>query len=181
MWHLSLPWWEFVVRALIIYALLVALLRLTGKRQIGQMSPFDLVLLLVLSNAVQNSMNGGDNSVLAGMILAATLIGCNALTNYVSSRNKTVERLLEGSPEILIFNGKLMKKAMEREGLTMDELEGAMRVAGCEKVTEIHLATMELNGQISIVRTENPKGKPPHVFRVPRFLRRRGRRSGYGA
>ncbi len=67
MWHSSIPWWEFILRGLIIYAFLLLMLRLTGKRQVGQLAPFDLVLLLVLSNAVQNSMNGGDNSVTGGL------------------------------------------------------------------------------------------------------------------
>src|SRR5258706_210858 len=74
MWNLSLPWWEFIVRAVIVYVFLLVILRVTGKRQTGQLAPFDLVLLLVLSNAVQNAMNGGDNSVLGGIISAATLI-----------------------------------------------------------------------------------------------------------
>ena len=73
MLNMSIAWWEFVLRGIIIYIFLILILRLTGKRQIGQMSPFDLVLLLVLSNAVQNSMNGGDNSIIGGMISAATL------------------------------------------------------------------------------------------------------------
>lgn len=145
------------------------------------MSPFDLVLLLVLSNAVQNSMNGGDNTVLGGMILAATLVICNGLLSFVTAHSKTVEAMVEGSPEILIFNGKPMKKALEKEGISMAELGGAMRVAGCENVKEVHLATMEVNGQISIVRAENPEGEAPRVFRVHRALRRKGRRSGYGA
>ena len=181
MWNLSLPWWEFVVRALIIYCFLLVLLRLTGKRQIGQMSPFDLVLLLVLSNAVQNSMNGGDNTVLGGIILATTLVACNAGLGFITYNSKAAAKFVEGEPEILIFDGKLIKKSLEHEGLTMEELEGAMRVAGCEKVEEVHLATMELNGQISIVREENPKGQVPRVYRVARSLRRKGRRSGYGA
>ena len=181
MWNLSLPWWEFVVRALIIYAFLLILLRLTGKRQIGQMSPFDLVLLLVLSNAVQNSMNGGDNTILGGMILAVTLVACNAALSFITYHNKAAGRFVEGEPEVLIFDGKLMKKNLEKEGLTMDELQGAMRVAGCEKVEDVHLATMELNGQISIVREDNPKGEAPRVFRISRSLRRKGRRSGYGS
>lgn len=181
MWNLSLPWWEFVLRALIVYFFLIVLLRVTGKRQIGQMSPFDLVLLLVLSNAVQNSMNGGDNSVLAGMILAATLVGCNAGISFLTNHSKTMEKLVEGEPEILIFNGKLMKKTMEKEGISMAELGGAMRVAGCDNAKEVHLATMEVNGQISIVRAETPEGETPRVYRVPRGLRRKGRRSGYGS
>jgi uncharacterized membrane protein YcaP (DUF421 family) len=181
MWNLSLPWWEFVVRALLVYGFLLILLRLTGKRQIGQMSPFDLVLLLVLSNAVQNSMNGGDNTVLGGLILATTLVAFNAGISFLASRSKTIAHLTEGSPEIIIFDGKLMKKAMEREGLSMDELEGAMRVAGCDKVKDVHLATMEINGQISVVRADTPEGESPRVYRVSRSLRRKGRRSGYGA
>jgi len=178
MWNLSLPWWEFVVRALLVYGFLLILLRLTGKRQIGQMSPFDLVLLLVLSNAVQNSMNGGDNTVLGGMILATTLVFLNAAIGFIAYRSRSAQLFMEGEPEILIFDGKLIKKSLEKEGLSMDELEGAMRVAGCEKVTDVHLATMELNGQISIVRNDYPKGQPPRIYRTS-HLRRRGRRSGF--
>src|SRR5271170_2063503 len=122
MWNLSLPWWEFVMRALLVYSFLLIILRLTGKRQIGQMSPFDLVLLLVLSNAVQNSMNGGDNTVLGGMILAVTLVGCNAGLSFITSHSNTVEKLVEGEPEILIFNGKLMKKTLQKEDISMAEL-----------------------------------------------------------
>src|SRR6266446_6180742 len=106
MWNLSLPWWEFIIRGLIVYGFLLVLLRLTGKRQIGQMSPFDLVLLLVLSNAVQNSMNGGDNTVLGGMILAATLVAFNATLGILTYRSRAVEKWIEGEPEILVFDGK---------------------------------------------------------------------------
>ncbi|MCE0484426.1 MAG: DUF421 domain-containing protein [Methylacidiphilales bacterium] len=180
MWNLSLPWWEFVLRALIIYFFLILILRLTGRRQIGQMSPFDLVLLLVLSNAVQNSMNGGDNTVLGGIILATTLVVCNGLVSLITSHSHTAEILVEGSPEILIFNGKLMKKTLEREGISMAELGGAMRVAGCDNVKEVHLATLEVNGQISVVRAETPDGETPQVYRVHPGLRRKGRRSGFG-
>jgi uncharacterized membrane protein YcaP (DUF421 family) len=179
MWHLSLPWWEFVLRAVLVYSFLILPLRLTGKRQIGQMSPFDLVLLLVLSNAVQNSMNGGDNTVSAGMILALTLVGGNALVGWITYHNRTAEKFVEGVPEVLIFDGKVMKKTLAAEGLTMDELEGAMRAAGCDKLKDVHLATLELNGQISIVRADNPEGQAPKVYRISR-LRRRGRRGGYG-
>src|SRR2546425_2347552 len=107
MWRLSIPWWELILRVVIIYAFLLALLRLTGKRQIGQLSPFDLVLLLVLSNAVQNAMNGGDNSLLAGIILASTLVALNGLVGWFTFKNKKLEQLIEGRPELLIHNGKL--------------------------------------------------------------------------
>src|ERR1700738_3830965 len=105
MWNLALPWWEFIVRGVIVYVFLIGLLRLTGRRQVGQLAPFDLVLLLVLSNAVQNAMTGPDNSVGGGMILCATLIGLNTLIGFGTYKSKFLEGLIEGRPQILIHNG----------------------------------------------------------------------------
>lgn len=181
MWNLSLPWWEFVLRAVLVYGFLLLILRLTGKRQIGQMSPFDLVLLLVLSNAVQNSMNGGDNTVGGGFILAGTLVAFNALIGYITSHSRTAEKWVEGVPQVLVFEGKAIKKTLASEGLTMDELEGAMRATGCPDIKDIHLATLEVNGQISIVRDDTPTGQTPQVYRISRSMRRKGRRSGFGS
>src|SRR6266704_6528530 len=98
MWTLAIPWWEFILRGVIVYGFLVVLLRMTGKRQVGQLAPFDLVLLLVLSNAVQNAMNGGDNSVLAGILSACTLVLVNYLIGLTAHRNKKMESLIEGRP-----------------------------------------------------------------------------------
>jgi uncharacterized membrane protein YcaP (DUF421 family) len=151
MWRLSLPWWEFIVRALIVYGFLIVLLRLTGKRQVGQLAPFDLVLLLVLSNAVQNAMNGGDNSVLAGILSACTLVLVNYLVGRAAYRNKRVEALIEGRPEVLIHNGRLYEEVLVREKLTHHELSAALRAAGCINVEDVHYAMLENNGQISVV------------------------------
>src|ERR1700710_1086803 len=119
MWEISLPhWWEFIVRAVVVYLFLLVLLRLTGKRQVGQLAPFDLVLLLVLSNAVQNSMNGGDNSLTGGLISAATLIAFNYLVGIATFRSKKVEALIEGRPEVLVHNGKLFEEVLARAQLT---------------------------------------------------------------
>ena len=96
MFTLSVPWWEFVVRGIVIYFFLLLLLRVTGKRQISQMSPFDLVLLLILSNAVQNSMNAGDNSLVGGIISATTLVALNYGIGILTYRSKRMERLVEG-------------------------------------------------------------------------------------
>jgi len=152
MWTLSLPWWELIVRSLIVYAFLLILLRLTGKRQIGQLAPFDLVLLLVLSNAVQNSMNGGDNYVLGGLISATTLIALNFLVGYLTYRNKRLEVLIEGQPEVLIHNGKLFEHVMTRAQLTHHELNAALRQAGCLSVAEVHCAILENNGTITVTQ-----------------------------
>src|SRR5215470_9209470 len=105
MFNLAVPWWELLVRSAVVYVFLLSLLRLTGKRQIGQLAPFDLVLLLVLSNAVQNSMNGGDNSLLAGLVSAVTLVGLNLGIGYATFKSKSVEALIEGRPLVIIHNG----------------------------------------------------------------------------
>ena len=159
MWILSVPWWELIVRSIIVYVFLIVLLRLTGKRQVGQLAPFDLVLLLVLSNAVQNSMNGGDNSVLGGIISATTLIGLNFFIGYLTYRNKRLEVLIEGQPEVLIHNGKLFEKVMARAQLTHHELNAALRQSGCLSVAEVHCAILENNGTITV--TQRTVGQAP--------------------
>src|SRR5690242_21070181 len=98
--------WQIVVRSAVVYVFLIVLLRFTGKRQIGQLAPFDLVLLLVLSNAVQNAMNGGDNSVLGGLVSASTLVALNGVVALVTSRSKKAAQLIEGHPVVLIQDRK---------------------------------------------------------------------------
>jgi Protein of unknown function (DUF421) len=109
----------------------------------GPTRPFDLVLLLVLSNAVQNSMNAGDNSLIGGLIAAATLVGLNFLVGFATYRNKTVEALIEGRPQVLIHNGKLFQDVMARAKLTHHELNAALRQTGCSCVEEVHSALLE--------------------------------------
>lgn len=150
MWQISLPWWEFVVRGIIVYVFLLIVLRLTGKRQIGQLAPFDLILLLVLSNAVQNSMNGGDNSVTGGLISALTLIAANYTVALLTFKSKRLEAVIEGRPQVLIHNGRLFEDVMQRALLTHHELEAALRAAGCACIADVHYAILENNGQISV-------------------------------
>src|SRR5258707_3604149 len=106
MLNLAIPVWELVLRSGVVYAFLIVLLRLTGKRQVGQLAPFDLVLLLVLSNAVQNSMNGGDNSLVGGLVTATTLVGINWLVSLATYKSKKLETLIAGRPEVLIHNAR---------------------------------------------------------------------------
>ena len=151
MWHLSLPWYEFVVRGVLVYVFLLVLLRITGKRQIGQLAPFDLILLLVLSNAVQNAMNGGDNSVLGGVISATTLVVLNWGVAFVTFRWKRLANFVEGSPVILVHNGHVDQKAMAKMMVTMHELNAALRSAGVSGPECVHVAILENNGNISVV------------------------------
>jgi uncharacterized membrane protein YcaP (DUF421 family) len=157
MWNISVPWWELVIRGVIVYIFLIALLRVTGKRQVGQLAPFDLVLLLVLSNAVQNSMNAGDNSLIGGLISAATLIGANGLVGMVTFRSKRLEAIVEGRPQILIHNGKVFEDVMANARLTHHELNAALRQSGYTCIEEIHSAVLENNGTISFVGRQSVK------------------------
>jgi len=150
MWSPTLPWWEFVLRGVIVYVFLLLILRITGKRQTGQLAPFDLVLLLVLSNAVQNAMNGGDNSVLGGLMSATTLIALHYCVALMTFKSKTLEAWIEGTPRTLIHNGVLNEEVMRSELLTRHELAAALRAAGCADLEHIHAATLENNGQITV-------------------------------
>jgi uncharacterized membrane protein YcaP (DUF421 family) len=147
---MSVAWWELILRGVIVYVFLLVLLRVTGKRQVGQLAPFDLVLLLVLSNSVQNSMNGGDNSLLGGLVSAATLVALNYVVGIVTQRSKRMEMLVEGRPIVLIHNGQLFEEVMNRAQLTHHELNAALRQAGCACVQEVHCAILENNGSITV-------------------------------
>jgi uncharacterized membrane protein YcaP (DUF421 family) len=151
LWDLSVPWWELITRAVLVYLFLLVLLRLTGKRQVGQLAPFDLVLLLILSNAVQNAMNGGDNSYLAGVISAGTLVLVNGLVGYATFRSKWLEGLVEGRPVVLVHNGRVFDRSLKAYRLTHHELMAALRRGGCACPEQVHVALLENNGQISVV------------------------------
>ena len=159
MFNMAVPWWELIVRGVVVYTFLLALLRITGKRQVGQLAPFDLVLLLVLANAVQNSMNAGDNSLIGGLLIATTLIGLNYFASFVTHRNKTLEAIIEGRPQILIHNGKLFEDVMAQAQLTHHELNAALRRAGATSVAEVHSAILENNGAISVVTAKSKAGE----------------------
>jgi len=152
LWRTTQPWWEFVLRALLVYGFLLLVLRLTGKRQVGQLSTFDLVLLLVLSNAVQNSMNGGDNTVAGGFVLVLTLLALNALVTWISFRNKRVALLVEGRPCILVHDGAVLEESLAREQISRHELMAAIRQVGLTELEEVRVAILEANGRINVIR-----------------------------
>ena len=162
MWTISIPWWEFIVRGVIVYVFLLAILRISGKRQIGQLAPFDLVLLLVLSNAVQNSMNAGDNSLVGGLISATTLVAVNFAVGYATFKSKRVEEIIEGRPEVFIHNGKVYEEVLAKIQLTHHELNAALRQAGCASADEVQVAILENNGAISVLprAASTPTGRP---------------------
>ena len=162
MWSMSVPWWEFVIRGLAVYLFLLVFLRITGRRQTGQYAPFDLVLLLILSNAVQNSMNAGDNSLIGGLISASTLIVCHTVLSRLTYRVVWLRHLVDGRPKVLIQQGQVAKDLMAQEQITAEDLSAALRANGCLHAHEVERATMETNGQITVVlRPQRTDSAPP--------------------
>ena len=151
MWRMAQPWWEFVVRGVLVYGSLLVLLRLSGKRQVGQLAPFDLVLLLVLSNAVQNSMNAGDNTVGAGLILVLTLVTLNGVLGWLTARSKKLEAFIDGSPEILVHNGVAQEAVLRRTRISRHELISAIRQVGLSEIDQVRVAILENNGRINVI------------------------------
>ena len=151
MWQMSVPWWEFVVRGIVVYLFLLVFMRLTAKRQTGQYEPFDLILLLILSNAVQNSMNAGDNSLVGGLISASTLMLCHAALARLAFHFPRVGSWVDGKAQVLIDQGKIDQNLMRQELLTREDVEAALRAGGCLYAHEVERATIETNGQITVV------------------------------
>src|SRR5438445_7834581 len=121
---------EIALRTTVIYIFVLMGLRLTGKREVGQMTPFDLTLLLLLSNSVQNAMTGPDTSLLGGVIAASTLLLLNYLIADVSGANRRFRRFIQGQPSLLIHDGQVIESHMAKEHVSMDELERALREHG---------------------------------------------------
>jgi len=169
MWTLAIPWWELVIRSIAIYAAMIGILRVFGKREVGQFTLFDLVLILLVANAVQPAMTGPDSSLLGGMIIIVTLVATDRILALARARIPIVHHLLEASPTVIVRNGEWQAKAMDREDLTVDDAEMALREHGFDSVTDVELAVLEADGSISVVPKERAGG--PAVHRPRRRLR----------
>jgi uncharacterized membrane protein YcaP (DUF421 family) len=150
MFTLSIGVPELILRAVIVYAAIFLLLRIVGKKHVGELAPFDLVVLLILSECVQGALTADDTSVTAGLVAAAALFGANQVVGYLSSRSKGLERFLEGTPKVLVRNGKVCKDILKREQITHSELVEALRREGCTSLTKVRYAVLENDGAISI-------------------------------
>lgn len=154
MFDLSMPWWAFVLRAVAVYFLLLLLLRLSGKRTMGQFTAFDMLLVVLLGNAVQNALLGSDTSVIGGLLLAATLIALNWLVGLASARSAKVENWVEGVPVLLARDGRVFRDVLRRELISKEDFERTMREAGCLDVADIRLAVLETDGHITLITRE---------------------------
>ncbi len=151
MFDLAMPWWAFVLRACIVYFVLLVMIRASGKRTMGQFTPFDMLLVVLLGNAVQNALLGQDTSVGGGLLLAVTLIALNWTVGLVSARSAKVESLIEGSPVLLAREGKVYKEVLRKELISRADFDRALREAGCIGIDDIQSAVLETNGHITIV------------------------------
>jgi uncharacterized membrane protein YcaP (DUF421 family) len=148
---------QIVLRTGVIYLVVLIGVRLSGKREVGQMTPFDLTLLLLLSNSVQNAMTGPDTSLLGGVIAAATLLVMNYFVAYLSGGNRRIRRLVEGQPSLLVHDGKVIEPHMARERVSMDELQRALREHGIASCHDVALAVLEVDGSISCLKYDEIK------------------------
>jgi uncharacterized membrane protein YcaP (DUF421 family) len=146
---------EIVLRTSVVYVLVLVGIRLTGKREVGQMTPFDLTLLLLLSNSVQNAMTGQDTSVLGGATAALVLLTLNFLLAEVSGMNRNFRKAIQGSPTLLIHNGECITSHMAKEHISMDELNRALREHGVACAGDAALAVLEVDGSISVLKYDD--------------------------
>lgn len=152
LWHLDVSWQEKALRAILVYAFLLVALRLFGRRELSQLTAFDLIVLLTLSNILQNAMIGNDNSVAGGLIGAGVLLTMNAVIAYLAFRSRKFERLVDGAPRILIHDGRMDRKAMRSSLITEQDLYAAVHNQGLERLEDVHLAIAEPNGTISVIQ-----------------------------
>ncbi len=165
-----------LLRSIVVYAAVVIALRLAGKRHVGQLSIVDFVLVLLVSNAVQNSMVGPDTSLAGGLVAAVTLILVNLFLTRIVLKNAKVGTFVEGEPSLLVRNGQILDDHLAREGIRPQELEAAIREHGFDDVRQCRSVIEEIDGSISVVPFE-PDGsqKPLQEHRLPPLRSRHGR------
>jgi uncharacterized membrane protein YcaP (DUF421 family) len=143
---------ESIIKAVVVYVGLLVLFRLSGKRTLAEVSPFDLVLLLIISEAVQQALIDSDNSMTNGFLLVTTLVALNVVMSEVKLRWKRAERVLDSTPLLIVENGKPIPEHMRKERVDVDDvLDAAREVHGIESLEEIRYAVLERNGKISII------------------------------
>jgi len=161
---LGVPWWELVLRAVVVYVALFAALRLLGKRQLGQLAIHDLVFLLLVSNAVQPAVTGPDSSLAGGIVIVVTL----GLLNLAVARLELLgffHRLLISSPTVVIQDGRYLEDALRREQVDRELVEAAIREHGLDDVSEVRLGVLEVDGTISVVPSGSTTYRSRHRVR----------------
>ena len=171
MWELHVPVWDLVIRSAAIYLAVLLALRLFGKREVGQFTLIDLVLILLLANAVQPAMTGPDTSLTGGLVIIVTLIIVNRAIAVARAKLPFVQRLVESPPTVLARDGAWVPEVLEREELSEEDVMMALREHGLTKVSEVKLAVLEGDGMISVVPVDASKagGRRPRARIVRRI------------
>ncbi len=154
MLDLNVPWWELIVRGVVVFCMLLLMVRLSGRRTVGQFTPFDLLIVMLLSEAVSGSLTGGDESLVGGLVIAATLVALNVGAAYLSSHSKKMSDLLDGSPVLLGRDGKIFDKVLKECRLSQTEVKEALHENDC-KIEEMEYMFLEADGNIT-VQTKRP-------------------------
>ena len=158
----SLP--EVVLRTAIVYLFVVTALRLSGKREVGQMSVLELVVILVISDAVQNSMVGDNTSLWGGLVAVTTLLALDFGLKALTRRSRKLREVVEGEPRLLVRDGRLLEKAIKEEGLEVEEVRAAVRSHGLARIEDVRLAVLETDGSISVIPQDSDattSNRPP--------------------
>jgi uncharacterized membrane protein YcaP (DUF421 family) len=150
--QLSMPWWHFAVRGIVVYLVLLCMLRLTGKRSFGEMSAFDVVVLILVGGTMRTSIIGSDTSFLGGIIAVAGILAADRTLAWICTRSGFVNRLVEGWPTILACNGQRRPEALRRCNLPEAVFERALHAAGLENETTVVTARLEPNGRITLIQ-----------------------------
>jgi uncharacterized membrane protein YcaP (DUF421 family) len=167
----GVPVLEKVVRSVLVYGFLIILLRVAGKRTLGQVTSFDLVVLLLLSNTVQNAIIGNDNSLVGGLLGAAVLIAVNYLVVRGLYNHRKAERAIEGSTSVLVHHGKFMDANMKRQLITRAELDSAARRQGISRISDVRVARLETGGAVTF-ELESPTEHERHLAELITRLER---------
>jgi uncharacterized membrane protein YcaP (DUF421 family) len=145
---------DIVFRAFVLFAFLLLVMRVSGRRELSSLTPFDLLLLVVVGDLIQQGLTQSDNSVTGAMIAVATIAGLSVFTSWLSFRSRTARRVLEGEPIVLVQNGNVIETNLRRERMTEDELTEEMRLNQIGTLDEVAWAVLEPNGQISFVKKQ---------------------------
>ncbi|MGA8300816.1 MAG: YetF domain-containing protein [Terriglobales bacterium] len=163
---------EIAVRTGVVYLVVLVGIRLSGKREVGQMTPFDLVLLLLISNSVQNAMTGPDTSLAGGVVAATTLLIMNYLVAELSGGNRRFRKFVQGQPSLLVHDGEVITAHMAKEHVSMDELERSLREHGVASTKDAALAVLEVDGSISVLKYDDIEPTASTHLNRRRFLRK---------
>jgi len=152
MFHLSVGVGELILRPTVVYFFLFVALRWIGKKHVGELAPFDLIVFLIISETVQNAMIGDDKSLIGGLICAATLLALTQAMNWLSWSSKSISGIIEGRPKVLVSHGTKLNDVLKAEKITISELMEALRHNGITNILDVRFAILENDGKISVIR-----------------------------